>query len=135
MKRSIELSVIKIFFIFSCFASTVFAAENTYLKKVFFQSLPADAIIIEITEGLLMEQTATVMNKLLQYKNESIAISLDDFGTGYSSISYLKKFDIDYLKIDQSFVRNVIEKPNDQILCEAMVAMAHKMNSKLSQKV
>lgn len=106
--------------------------ERSLLLKLLKQhDLPPDSIVIEITEGLLMEQTSTVSNKLLEYKSEGVEISLDDFGTGYSSMSYLKKFDIDYLKIDQSFVRNVTSSINDQILCEAMVAMAHKMNIKV----
>lgn len=105
--------------------------RSLLLKLLKQHDLPSDAIVIEITEGLLMEQTSTVSNKLLEYKREGIEVSLDDFGTGYSSMSYLKKFDIDYLKIDQSFVRNVTSSINDQILCEAMVAMAHKMNIKV----
>jgi diguanylate cyclase (GGDEF)-like protein/hemerythrin-like metal-binding protein/PAS domain S-box-containing protein len=85
-------------------------------------------ICIEITENLLMESEDIVINKLLDYRNNGVDISIDDFGTGYSSLSYLKKFDIDYIKIDQSFVRNLTEDSQDMILCEAMIAMAHKLN-------
>jgi len=105
--------------------------KSVLLELLAYHNLSSDAIVIEITEGLLMEQTLIIENKLLNYKKEGVSVSLDDFGTGYSSMSYLKKFDIDYLKIDQSFVRNVISNTNDQILCEAMVAMAHKMNIKV----
>ena len=89
--------------------------------------LASDAIVIEITEGLLMETTVLVKDKLLLFEQQGIALSMDDFGTGYSSLSYLKKFHIDFLKIDQSFVRNLVIDENDRILCEAMVAMAHKL--------
>lgn len=103
-------------------------AEQSLLVKLMQTSnLPYEAIVVEITEGILMEQTAGVQNKLLEFEEKGIAVSLDDFGTGYSSLSYLKKYDIDYLKIDQSFIRNVTNDYNDQVLCEAIVAMAHKM--------
>ncbi|MBU1218056.1 EAL domain-containing protein [bacterium] len=90
-------------------------------------NLSNDAIVVEITEGILMEQTSDVQNKLLEFEKRGVGVSLDDFGTGYSSLSYLKKFDIDYVKIDQSFIRNVVSDYNDQVLCEAILAMAHKM--------
>jgi len=90
-------------------------------------SVPNDAIIIEITEGVLMEDTFTVKHKLLELETKGIAVALDDFGTGYSSLSYLKKFNIDYLKIDRAFVQNLEVDHNDKILCEAIVAMAHKL--------
>lgn len=54
-------------------------------------------------------------------------VALDDFGTGYSSLAYLKKFDIDYIKIDKSFVQNLNSDSDDLILCEAMIVMAHKL--------
>ena len=60
-----------------------------------------------------------------------IKISLDDFGTGYSSLSYLKMLDIDYLKVDQSFVRDLEIDPDDRALCEAMIVMAHKLGLKV----
>lgn len=90
-------------------------------------SVPKDAIIVEITEGVLMEDTLNVKNKLLELETQGISIALDDFGTGYSSLSYLKKFDIDYLKIDRAFVMNLETDRNDKILCEAIVAMAQKL--------
>lgn len=90
-------------------------------------NVPNDAIIVEITEGILMENTPIIEHKLLELETKGISVALDDFGTGYSSLSYLKKFDIDYLKIDRAFVQNLETDRNDKILCEAIVAMAHKM--------
>ena len=58
-------------------------------------------------------------------------MSLDDFGTGYSSLAYLKKFDIDYLKIDQNFVCNLTGNSTDLALCEAIILMAHKLGMKV----
>lgn len=57
--------------------------------------------------------------------------ALDDFGTGYSSLAYLKKFDIDYIKIDQAFVRNLAPGFDDLTLCEAIIVMAHKLGIKV----
>jgi len=93
--------------------------------------LPGDAIVIEITEGLLMEAGENISNQLLKFRDNGTQVALDDFGTGYSSLSYLKKFDIDYLKIDQSFVRNLSPESSDMVLCEAMIVMAHKLGIKV----
>lgn len=90
-------------------------------------NLPGHAIVAEITEGLMMESRDNILNQLLTLRDNGIQVSLDDFGTGYSSLAYLKKFDIDYLKIDQSFVRNLQSDADDLALCEAMIVMAHKL--------
>ncbi|NJA89674.1 EAL domain-containing protein [Rhodocyclus tenuis] len=89
--------------------------------------LPGQSMVIEITEGLLMEASPLIREKLLALRDAGIQVSLDDFGTGYSSLSYLKKFDIDYLKIDQSFVRNLAPDSDDLALCQAIIVMAHKL--------
>lgn len=94
-------------------------------------SLAADAVVVEITEGLLMEQTPLVQERLRELQNRGVLLSLDDFGTGYSSLSYLKKFDIDFLKIDQTFVKNLHNDDNDKALCEAIVVMAHTLGIKV----
>ena len=94
-------------------------------------NLTGKDICIEITENLVMEKEDIITNKLLEFRNNEVDISLDDFGTGYSSLSYLKKFHIDYIKIDQSFVRNLSVNSQDMVLCEAMIVMAHKLNIKV----
>lgn len=93
--------------------------------------LPGDAVAIEITEGMLMQVKESTKLRLDEMRNFGIKISLDDFGTGYSSLSYLKMLDIDYLKIDQSFVRDLEIDPDDRALCEAMIVMAHKLGLKV----
>ena len=95
------------------------------------QSLPGNAVVVEITEGLMMDSGAMVSGKLFALSDAGIEVALDDFGTGYSSLSYLKKFDIDYLKIDQSFVRNLEHDADNVALCESMIAMAHKLGIKV----
>ncbi|MCG9754116.1 EAL domain-containing protein [Shewanella insulae] len=93
--------------------------------------LASNAICVEITEGLLLDASMGVTDKLLSYRDAGIQVSLDDFGTGYSSLAYLKKFDIDYLKIDQSFTRNLESDSDGVALCEAIIVMAHKLGIKV----
>jgi diguanylate cyclase (GGDEF)-like protein/PAS domain S-box-containing protein len=99
-----------------------------YLREV---GLSGKHIVVEITEGLLLNAEAEVSDKLLGFRDAGIQVAIDDFGTGYSSLSYLKKFDIDYLKIDQTFVRNLSTDADDVALCEAMIVMAHKLGLKV----
>ncbi|MES2932523.1 MAG: bifunctional diguanylate cyclase/phosphodiesterase, partial [Pseudomonadota bacterium] len=103
-----------------------------YLKK---SRLPEKNICaeisVEITEGVLLDASTSILNQLLSFRDAGIQVSLDDFGTGYSSLAYLRKFDIDYLKIDQSFVTNLEENDDNLALCEAIIVMAHKLNLKV----
>ncbi|GAB3549298.1 hypothetical protein GCM10027343_30790 [Noviherbaspirillum agri] len=89
--------------------------------------LPAQCMVIEITEGLLLNLTQEVKDKLLAFRDAGTQVALDDFGTGYSSLAYLQKLDIDYIKIDRAFVNNLGAGANDCALCEAMIVMAHKL--------
>jgi len=82
---------------------------------------------IEITEGLLLDDRVDVMTRLSRFREAGMGVALDDFGTGYSAMAYLKKFNIDYLKIDRSFVRDLESDPNDRAIAEAIIVMAHKL--------
>jgi diguanylate cyclase (GGDEF)-like protein/PAS domain S-box-containing protein len=93
--------------------------------------LPGSSISIEITEGLLLHASSSVNNRLLEYRDAGIQVAIDDFGTGYSSMAYLKKFDIDYLKIDQSFVRDMDTDAGDRTIAESIIVMAHKLGLKV----
>jgi diguanylate cyclase (GGDEF)-like protein len=104
---------------------------DSWNQKLATLKLPGDALILEITEGLLMEPSQQVSDKLLGFGNANINVALDDFGTGYSSLAYLNRFDIDYLKIDKAFVCNLKPKSNDLALCEAIIVMAHKLGIKV----
>jgi diguanylate cyclase (GGDEF)-like protein/PAS domain S-box-containing protein len=95
-----------------------------HLKQL---GLSGQCVVIELTEGLLMEVNPAVNAKLLALRDAGMQVAIDDFGTGYSSLSYIKTFDIDYLKIDQSFVRNLSPNSDDLALCEAIIVMAHKL--------
>jgi len=84
-------------------------------------------LVIEITESVLLDNSTTVTSELLAYRDAGMQVAIDDFGTGYSALSYLKKLDIDYVKLDQSFIRNLETDPSDKALSEAIVVMAHKL--------
>lgn len=95
------------------------------------EGMPGQSVAVEITEGLLLHAESKINEKLLAFRDAGIRIAIDDFGTGYSSLAYLKRFDIDYLKIDRSFVQNLSFDTDDQALCEAMVVLAHKLGLKV----
>ena len=82
---------------------------------------------LEITESLLLSSDTDVLKQLLAFQQAGIQISLDDFGTGYSSLSYLRRFSLDFLKIDKSFVYNLESDAANVALCEAIIVMAHKL--------
>ncbi len=95
------------------------------------RGLSGENIIVEITEGVLMEARESVVKRLFQLRDLKVGVAIDDFGTGYSSLSYLKKFDIDYLKIDQSFVKNLKLGSDDVVLIQAIIVMAHQLGIKV----
>ncbi|OGT00970.1 MAG: hypothetical protein A3F73_02530 [Gallionellales bacterium RIFCSPLOWO2_12_FULL_59_22] len=113
------------------FRHTSSGEENAWFSYLQALELPGRGMVIEITEGLLLDADPDIANTLLEFRDAGIQVAIDDFGTGYSSLSYLKKFDIDFLKIDQSFVRNLATDPNDMALSEAIVVMAHKLGLKV----
>jgi diguanylate cyclase (GGDEF)-like protein/PAS domain S-box-containing protein len=82
---------------------------------------------LELTESLLLEDVEHVLETLKRLKALGVKISIDDFGTGYSSLAYLKRFDVDTLKIDQSFVREIPTDPEDQAIVKAIIGMAHAL--------
>jgi len=98
-----------------------------WLKHLSGLGIAGSSVVVEITERVLMDADSHVSSKLIAFRDAGVQVALDDFGTGYSSMSYLKRFDIDYIKIDQSFIRNLAPGSEDLILCEAMIVMAHRL--------
>ena len=87
-------------------------------------------LVLEITESTIMRNPEKAIRTLTELKAMGIRIAIDDFGTGYSSLSYLKRLLPDFLKIDQSFVKNLASDPSDQAIVSATIAMAHGLNLK-----
>jgi diguanylate cyclase (GGDEF)-like protein len=96
-----------------------------YMEKY---HVPARTIRMEITESLLLQDEDEAERTLKEIRASGIEVWLDDFGTGYSSLSYLRRFTVDGIKIDQSFVRDIITDSKDQQLVQAMVAMANNLD-------
>lgn len=107
------------------------SSNESWPKVVERRGLPPHSLVVEITEGSLMADSAEVVEHLHEFRRAGVDIALDDFGTGYSSLSYLKRFDINYIKIDQSFVRSLADDPKDIALCSAIVSMAHALRIKV----
>jgi diguanylate cyclase (GGDEF)-like protein len=107
-----------------------FAQENI-ARRIFNQIICSDLapkyVELEITEGALMDDVEKSNEILKELKARGIHISIDDFGTGYSSLSYLKKFHINTLKIDQTFVRDIMEDTDDAAIVSAIIAMAKSL--------
>ncbi|MDF1486318.1 EAL domain-containing protein [Ramlibacter sp. H39-3-26] len=82
---------------------------------------------LEITESMLLTEVEDIIAKMNALRTRGIGFSLDDFGTGYSSLAYLKRLPLDQLKIDQSFVRDVLADPNDAVIARTIVALAHSL--------
>ena len=90
--------------------------------------LPPECLVLEITETVLMTEAHESQKILDELSALGVKLSLDDFGTGYSSLAYLKRFPIDIIKIDQSFVRDIHSDASDAAICEAILAIAHRLD-------
>ncbi|WP_409522362.1 bifunctional diguanylate cyclase/phosphodiesterase [Nitrincola sp. MINF-07-Sa-05] len=108
-----------------------FAHEKTQLTdwvhNLDAQGLLCSDIIVEITEGVMLDPNSETIKKLVVFQERGVQVALDDFGTGYSSLAYIHRYDIDYLKIDRRFISNLSPHSDALALCEAMVLMAHKL--------
>ena len=91
-------------------------------------SIPPECLELEITESTLMDDVETAIHIMQEIKKTGVSIAIDDFGTGYSSLAYIKRFPIDVLKVDRSFVMDIPEDKNDMAITAAVIAMAHKLS-------
>lgn len=83
---------------------------------------------LEITESFLLKNVAEIIEKMKVLKARGVSFSMDDFGTGYSSLQYLKQLPLDQIKIDQSFIHDLVSNDNDKVIVRTIIAMAHSMN-------
>ncbi|WP_428241816.1 EAL domain-containing protein [Gynuella sp.] len=101
-------------------------------KQVLNESgLPGDALVVEITESILLEESSSTLKLLSDLKDLGIQIALDDFGTGYSSLTYLKRYPIDYIKIDRSFMSDILFNQDDESIVKVVIALAHSLKLKV----
>jgi EAL domain-containing protein (putative c-di-GMP-specific phosphodiesterase class I) len=89
--------------------------------------LPPARLRLEVTESSMMEDPAAAVRTLQLLREIGVTIAVDDFGTGYSSLAFLRRFPIDALKVDQSFVRDVVDDEDDAAIARAMIAMARSL--------
>lgn len=90
-------------------------------------NLPAGALELELTESVVMDDPETAIDLMQRLRSLGVSISVDDFGTGYSSLAYLKRLPIQRLKIDRSFVRDLSDNQEDQVICNAIIQLAHSL--------
>jgi EAL domain-containing protein (putative c-di-GMP-specific phosphodiesterase class I) len=89
--------------------------------------LPPSSIEIEITESMALSDVSHAIETLQQLKRIGVKIAVDDFGTGHSSLNYLRRFDVDYIKIDRSFVAGIGTESSDETIVKAIIAMGHSL--------
>ncbi len=90
--------------------------------------LPAERLDLELMENILMENSEVVTNDLLFLQKQGVGFSIDDFGTGDSSLGYIKRFPVVRLKIDQGFIRNLENDPNDAAIIKAIIGLGKSLN-------
>ncbi|WP_425548607.1 putative bifunctional diguanylate cyclase/phosphodiesterase [Allohahella marinimesophila] len=93
--------------------------------------MPPSGLELEITESALMYDVESAIGTMEELIELGVSISLDDFGTGYSSLSYLKRFPIDTLKIDKSFIAEVTTDPGSEVIVKTIIVMAHSLGLKV----
>jgi diguanylate cyclase (GGDEF)-like protein/PAS domain S-box-containing protein len=98
-----------------------------WLDRILHTGDTSRSITIEITEGVLVSDADQVSRCLGALHGAGAKVSIDDFGTGFSSLAYLKHFDVDYLKIDKSFIKHLTEDGSDKALTEAIIGLAHRL--------
>lgn len=100
-------------------------------KTLAASGLPPASLDLEITESMLMQNAEQAIHTLSALKAMGVTISLDDFGTGYSSLAYLKRFPLDAVKVDRSFVRDIVADSDDASITRAVITMAHHLKLKV----
>ncbi|WP_322522033.1 EAL domain-containing protein [Guyparkeria halophila] len=103
----------------------------TIRRMLELSGLPASRLELELTEGILMNETEAAIETLHQLRDSTISVSIDDFGTGFSSLSYLKHLPIDKIKIDRSFIQGVEHSADDAAIVQGVISMAHHLGIKV----
>lgn len=104
--------------------------EKSVIHALSASGLDPTLLELELTESILIQDAETVLGRVQRLKSLGVKLSIDDFGTGYSSLSYLKRFSVDKLKIDRSFIRDMTDDPNDAVIVRTIIQMARNLNLK-----
>jgi len=104
--------------------------ELLVLNALQQSGISGELLELELTESLLTENSKMLKSTLSSLRQQGVKFSIDDFGTGYSNLSYLKNFDVEILKIDQSFIRKLLENQSDRAIVNAIIQMATSLNMK-----
>jgi len=102
--------------------------EQSVRRALEASGLPPHLLELELTESILIQNMESVLSSVRALKEVGVKLAIDDFGTGYSSLAYLKQLDIDLLKIDQGFVRDLASDPDDAAIVRAIIQMARSLN-------
>jgi len=101
--------------------------EEVVAKTLARYEVKPSHLMLELTESMLMEEPEEAVARMTALKRIGVRLSLDDFGTGYSSLAYLSRFPIDQMKIDISFIRNIVTDPGSATIATSVIALAHRM--------
>jgi len=101
------------------------------MEKLEFHGVPADRLILEITEREIMEDHRAIFEVLEELHEMGVRISIDDFGTGFSSLSHLRRLPISEIKIDQSFISGMLDRENDYIIARSIIDLAHNLGHRV----
>lgn len=119
-KRTVAVNVSPRHFQKNSFISTV--------QRILAESgLDPHLLELEVTEGLLLDNTEEAIETLAELRRLGVSIALDDFGTGYSSLSYLKRLPVDKIKVDKGFIRDLMSDTRDAAIVNSIIAMAHNL--------
>ena len=103
---------------------------NTVINALVLSDLDSQWLELELTESILIQDAEATLDAVRRLKALGVRLSVDDFGTGYSSLTYLKRFAVDKLKIDQSFIRDLVSDPDDAAIVRAIIQMARSLKLK-----
>lgn len=101
--------------------------SNTIRNVIADNQVPAKNITLEVTEGMMMRQPERALGILSQLHDQGLGVSIDDYGTGYSSLAYLRQLPVHELKIDQSFIRTMLNNKDDATIVRSTIELVHNL--------
>ncbi|MEM7468108.1 MAG: EAL domain-containing protein, partial [Pseudomonadota bacterium] len=101
---------------------------NEFVRDLVAAGVPTKNILLEVTEGTVIENFDETARKMDNLRDMGIRFAVDDFGIGYSSLAYLSRLPLDQLKIDRSFVTDVLDDPNNAVIAETIIGMGRNLN-------